>query len=353
MSYKDTKVSSYYNLERKLKFINDYASGIVGEKRSGSVQNRETRYKIFFSKTSKYENEFGKDICEFDDKETLYFIKRYIGNITNKSKYSRIGIYRAYLDWCLKNDYINMITYTNNYVIKFKKTSRWEDFDLVNISSEECVGHTESDEYIFGSENDFINYIKKIFSDDKFAMESAAIILLYYGFSKADIANLTKDVVNKDQNSVNGVVINNNDAFNIILRARNIEKYEVEGNDQKIYTVWYSDSKFVIRKRKKGFGISRSNTNSPVPISFFSRIRKYEDDACELLPNDSIYKNIRVSAKTISKLKFFYTVLEYENKYGTEYVKNMYKCNWHNLFKKEQMVSYKDYTYMKVKIEKI
>ena len=51
---------------------------------------------------------------------------------------------------------------------------------------------------------------------------------------------------------------------------------------------------------------------------------KSQDDASHDLPITSIYKNVRVSAKMVAKLRFFFNVLRDVSKHDIEYVKSNY-----------------------------
>lgn len=346
----NNKHEKFYNSDRKSAFIEAYIEGNIGDiKTIDGKDSRSMRAKNFFHRSAYYEKQIGKDICEFNQSDSLLFVKRYFSNVSYRTMYTRVGIYRLYLKWCLLNGYLSQKEYDSNLIIKLKRSSKWDKLDIINIAIEQELEPDKTEEFIFSSEDDFFKYVNRLFLEDKFAMEAATICLMYYGFKKENIQLLLRSSVDKTNKSVDGIKILNETAFKLIYRAYKIDEYISYDSSGRKFTVAYENSKYLIRRKDRSFGYN-DNKYDPVSITFFTRIRKYEDNAAELLPNNSIYKNIRISGKTILKLKFLYEVLEDNKKYGDEYVKNNFKSGTYDLSDKTTTMSYKDYIYAKKKI---
>ncbi len=340
----------FYNTERKQAFIVSYATKkdefgnpiVDPEDVTGYIYNHNyfVKTRAIFNKLGQIESHYDKDFSEINPETDQDMIQDiYLNCFINRSDCgSRFdnAILRNYLSWSYNNGYISADTYQfhpflKKYKTNFKRNGSDKDTKTLDLRGErinntidtikdiDCESVVERD-YVFRTPNDFFSYIKELFASDVFAMQAAACCLLYYGFKSDEIFTIKRiDVVDKEQ-SVCQQYIDNPIAFDLILRAKHITTFTTGGN-KKRQEQSYNDSIYLLRSNRK------NEVDIPVNSQFFFKIYGKEDDAAELLPMTSPYKNIRIKLNTIKKLRGFHCILKDSEEYGESYVATKFKNN--------------------------
>lgn len=340
----------FYNTERKQAFIVSYATKkdelgnpiVDPENATSYIYNHSyfVKTRAIFNKLGQIESHYNKDFCEINPETDQDMIQDiYLNCFINRSDCgSRFdnAILRSYLSWSYNSGYISADTYQFHPFLKkfktnFKRNGSDKDTKTLDIRGErinktintikdvDCESVVELD-YVFRTPDDFFSYIKELFSSDVFAMQAAACCLLYYGFKSDEIFTIKRiDVVDEDQ-SVCQQYIDNPIAFDLILRAKHITTFKT-GGTKKRQEQTYNDSIYLLRSNRK------NEVDIPVNSQFFFKIYKKEEDAAELLPITSPYKNIRIKLNTIKKLQGFHCILKDSEEYGESYVATKFKNN--------------------------
>ena len=96
---------------------------------------------------------------------------------------------------------------------------------------------------VFGSEESFVSFVDKIFSDDEHIMDAAVVCLLYYGFDADEIVQIKITDVDKDKQEILGKKIDNNHVFEIIVELFLTQYlFQQRANGKQIYKTLYKES---------------------------------------------------------------------------------------------------------------
>lgn len=309
-----TRKKNYYNPERKEAFldqkfpdVNAKNEGDTNEEGLGNetvavVSDKRRRTIFFLKKVSVFENRFQKDLSDFSDEEyEIMFIEWIRGTLTFQFQmtFSRI---RTYMEWCLTEGYISPRKYqdTLNCLGILESAGSLKGEELSKIALADKIDQSSVD-FVFESEDEFFKYITSIFQEGRYTMLAALCTLLYYQFTPEEAVELKKTDVDEENREVAGRKIDNDDAWEIILSAKNL-RYYISMKDQR---EMISNSEYLLRNTAR-------NTNGQMSVNTARALKKYEDEAAEFLPDNSPYKNIRVYSKTMRKLKPFYDIMEKE-----------------------------------------
>lgn len=267
----------------------------------------------------KFEVKYNKDFCEFNEDESMDYVANFLNTRSSSTSYKYIAICKEYLRWCLNLGFVKELN--QNYLFSVKRSSGVEN-ELLHESVDSEIENSDKD-FLFTSEQEFVEYIKTIFGKEKYIMDAAILVLMYYGFDYNQIKELRiKDV---DGRHVNGVAIENNDMLSIIMSVTHNHYFEYERKDGKICNCCYAENEYLIRPMlQSGNSISIYNKDEISERRIKLAFNKSQDDASHDLPITSIYKNVRVSAKMVAKLRFFFNVLRDVSKHDIEYVKSNY-----------------------------
>ena len=306
--------SKFYNPERKEKFIGHYLN---------QNENVETNYlkksqcNSSFSKARDAEQKFEKDLCEFDDDENKYFIANYLTLIKDSTSRVYVMVYKAYLKWCAQQGYITEDNLNNNYLFNYNRRKLKE----INSEKDKSSGNKLNANRVFGSEESFVSFVDKIFSDDEHIMDAAVICLLYCGFDADEIVQIKITDVDKDKQEISGKKIDNNHAFEIICRAIPDTVFvSTAANGKQIYKT-YIRNQYLIRRLMKSENSMAIKINEPMSISYVNSIFYFVKKRIE----NSEYKNFDISIGKVSKLKFFFEMLDVYNEKGENYLINHYQ----------------------------
>ena len=306
--------SKFYNPERKEEFIGHYLN---------QNENVETNYlkksqcNSSFSKARDAEQKFEKDLCEFDDDENKYFIANYLTLIKDSTSRVYVMVYKAYLKWCAQQGYITEGNLNNNYLFNYNRRKLKE----INSEKDKSSGNKLNANRVFGSEESFVSFVDKIFSDDEHIMDAAVVCLLYCGFDADEIVQIKITDVDKDKQEISGKKIDNNHAFEIICRAIPDTVFvSTAANGKQIYKT-YIRNQYLIRRLMKSENSMAIKINEPMSISYVNSIFYFVKKRIE----NSEYKNFDISIGKVSKLKFFFEMLDVYNEKGESYLINHYQ----------------------------
>ena len=326
----------FYNEKQKWEFINSYATekdeaGNPLVDSSGCYvykTNAFKRSRSIFNKLGRVESVYNKDFSDIQSEtdkkmiDDIYLIC--FSNITATAGRSALCILKAYLLWCRDNDYITTKQYNEN---PFRRTIS-DDYEQIRsgqikttttrserikktIETINNANDIDSD-YIFKTEDEFFSYINELFSPDAFIMEAAVCCLLYYGYTYEEIVNVKRYEVDDEAHLVGDTEIENDAAFNLILRAKYATVFHTTG-DYKRKACRYCEGRYLIRSHMK------RSEDRPLGLASISIFSRYVERAAGELPIGHKYKDIRVRSATIRKLKMFYSALKDGEQYGTNY----------------------------------
>lgn len=307
--YKTSK-KTYYNQQRKEAFLDQKFPDANAEKINEEkiddepvvVSDKRRRANNFLKKISVFENRFQKDLSDFSDEEYEIVFIEWIRGASAYHSGMIISKIKTYIEWCLTEGYISpkKCQDSMNCLEVLESTRTLKGEDLSNVSLADKINKTSVD-FVFENEDEFFKYITTIFQEGRYAMIAALCTLLYYQFTPEEAVELEKTDVDEGNREVAGRRIDNEYAWEIILRARDL-RYYISMKEQKEIIV---DSKYLLRNTVR-------NVNGKMSINTARALKTREDEAAKFLPNDSPYKNIRVYSKTMRKLKPFYDIMKKE-----------------------------------------
>lgn len=326
-----SKGFTFYNQNRKLEFINSYATEkddlgnpLVDNTGSYVYKTVLFRYaRAAFNKLGKIESAYNKDLSDIQVKTDQEMIKDIylicFSNVIACTGRITMAIYRAYLSWCLDNNYITTKQYGKN---PFSQIAS-DEFDKITMSKSRServrgtlraindVDEIDSD-HVFKTEEEFFSYVAELFEPDTFTMQAAAYCLLYYGFSYYEIVDIKREEIDDAAHTVRNILIDNDTAFDLILRAKYATVFHTFSERRTSQTCYYCDGRYLIRSSKK------KTADTPLAISTITTIPQYLEKAANELPIGHKYKKIRVQLSTVRKLKMFYAALNDREQYGED-----------------------------------
>jgi hypothetical protein len=348
------KNNDYYNKERKVKFIELYASkkNELGDTITDTWKLR--RVETVFRKLSVFEYRYDKDFCELkpveDENFTKDIYREWLGNLTSQTSRNWTSVLRAYIEWCQEERIITPRAYAEHpFYSKYRtREERIEGCSLRSAKAvrtiktilEDDIEPDAKNDFVFSNENDFFDYVKELFDteDGQYIMYAVICCLLYYGFSHEEIPEIKRIEVDEQKKTVRRVLITNDKAFEMICKAKHADQYTVTGTSR---TIKYSfpDTAYLLRTRK---------TLDKVNASYIRKLLDYEDKAAKDLPTSSKYKNIRIKGSTISKLATFYQMRNEEESLGSNVVKSKIENKEY-----KEPISYQTYWLMLAKAKQI
>ena len=127
--------------------------------------------------------------------------------------------------------------------------------------------------------------------------------------------------VDKDKQEILGKKIDNNHVFEIICRAIPDTVFiSTAANGKQIYKT-YIRNQYLIRRLMKSENSMAIKINEPMSISYVNSIFYFVKKRIE----NSEYKNFDISIGKVSKLKFFFEMLDVYNENGESYLINHYQ----------------------------
>lgn len=302
---------TYYNQQRKEAFLDQKFPDVnvekINEEKTDdesvvAVSDKRRRANHFLKKVSVFENRFQKDLSDFSNEEYEIMFIEWIRSTSTFHSGTIISKIKSYMEWCVEEGYISPKKCQDSLncieILESAKTFRGENPS--NSSLADKINKSSVD-FVFENENEFFKYITTIFQEGRYTMIAALCTLLYYQFTPEEAVELKKTDIDEENREVAGRKIDNEYAWDIILKARDI-RYYISMKEQREIIV---NSEYLLRNTVR-------NANGRMSINTARALKAREDEAAKFLPNDSPYKDIRVYSKTVRKLKLFYDIMEKE-----------------------------------------
>ena len=354
----------FYNNDQKLAFISDYDNNIdvdrpIRRKRTKPLTDkpistrRDNRAKKILQDTVEQETLLQKDLSLFTKDELDIVLVKLSRNVNYKETVRKYNIIKSYFVWCYNKGYIDeeqMKVGFYHHVVFFRNDQNYAD----NVSEEIKPALNSQEEFIFATEDEFVDYILTVMKQERYYTYGVILILVYYGFSQNEIVELLKTDVVKETQTVKNIFINNKRAFDYIYEYKNIDGCVVEYSGRwgaASRRFYYAETKYLVRVLQDD-----ANFNDVDRQFTASYIRKATDKmrkAVDELPPTSPYKNIYYSIRNTQRLSLFHKALQDESKYGSGYVKDKlerkgYSCTEGN--RRSALLTKCDYAIMKAKI---
>lgn len=322
----------FYNDDQKLSFISDYANNVdvnrpIRRKRKKPLADkpisarRDSRARKILQDTFEQENLLQKDLSLFTKDELDVVLVKLSRNVNYKETERKYNVIKSYFVWCYNKGYIDEVQMKvgfYHHVVFFRNDQNYAD----NVSEEIKPALDSQEEFIFATEDEFVDYILTVMGQGKYYTYGIILILVYYGFSQNEIVKLLKTDVVKETQTVKNIFIKNKRAFNYIYGYRNIDVCVVEysgrwGTTSRSF--YYVETKYLVRVLQDSADFDDADRQFTA-----SYIRKATDKmrkAVDELPPTSPYKNIYYSIRNTQRLSLFHEALQDESKYGIGYVK--------------------------------
>ena len=336
----DYREYDFYNKKRKIEFIDHcieeriQKEGIADGRICGNKKvESEIKYTVcrVMNSIAEYERKFDKDFTDFGPNEMKYVIANYVSvSITASHQRKIMAILRKYLKYCTISSIITTKQYRSHPITFDIQLNEYSDKALLNQikNANELQIISPSDCFIFRTEEQFFDYVETMFEKDRFYAAGALASLFYYGFPIGVIVNLLKSDVNESKRTVKDVTIDNDVAFKMIIRARDIDSYEYYRSDStEIVRLTVKDGPHLVRAT--GRGKEGGFSDDTISIAQGSRLRLMEDMAADELPAGSPYKNVRIRGNMILNLRSFHKLNEIEEIFGPDEVKGELKNESH------------------------
>jgi len=318
----------FYNPELKQKYIET-------ELRD-KAENTVSTTKSILHRISVYEHQLNKDIGEFDDDELVkYIINDYFLNRSDMSRRSTLSRLRQYIKWyhtevkgetgviCpeifqdgRQNNKARSDIESRTEIYKEMWTAR---YGLADDDKSASVPDYSKLNALFKTEAGLFQYIQFVFQSDRYLMYKAVAYLGYYGFSADDIRSIKKADVDVANNTVRGRRIDNDLAFNDIVKA---------AKAMNCNSWFYANSPYLIRRILRG-GVTAQNTvidnDTRVSELFMKRFCIFQRKAIDSLQAFK-YSGYVTKLSLMQKYRLFFRIVQDEQVYGESFVANkLYK----------------------------
>ncbi len=331
--------SCLYNESRKLAFIADYrkrlnirnpssrsrARNEPREINESSENRRENSARNVFLSTLKYETQLDKDLSYFTRDELEWTLAEFVENCSYATIRNKYSVIKFYFIWCYNKGYIDLsqMNMARDFFEQDKCNSEYGSLIEKKIKRVSKANTKINSFFVFKDENEFADYVLAVFGTGGSITYGVMAILLYYGFSKEEIANILKTDVDEQSHSVKDVIIRNERLFSFLVSYKESDGFVcdvVRVRNGKIESFvsrcTYVDSPYLVRKH-----IRKQRENQlQIFISDFEHLVEIENKAIQNLPDTFEYKDIKMSANDILRLGAFHQAFEDEKENGEEWL---------------------------------
>lgn len=304
----------YYNQNIKEAFIADAYADIDNK----IVADDLDACRFIMEKIAALEEDLGKDLYEFNDREYMEVARSYLNRIKSRKRVMYIRQIEKYLDWCLENEYIDSAQ-------RFLAKTENFDYDVENDSH--AAMHRNG---FLGSYDEFVEYCDLFFYGESMVMQRAVACLSWIGFSGAEINMMLATDFDAVNRMICGKYVEDDYVFDALVAASEARHcYALRGSLRTPKYIEYTPSKYFIKTNRGNTEDERNDKNKI--IASISRLIKTEKRVADVRSGDKNFtesplSNYMFSAREIMYSGMLWRIYQHEVQSGAKLKRHQFEA---------------------------